>query len=175
MKFLKSKPTILALSLMSVFATSQLQADSNFYIGAAVTQSYVDETGLDDDDTGGKFFIGYQFNNYFAIEGSYYDFGEFNDSGNEFALDGYDLGVVGILPVSNRVSLFGKVGVHEWDAEASGAASGLTLGASGSDVFFGVGIDYDISNRWTIRGEIEHYEVEDIDVDVASVGISFNF
>ena len=162
-------------ALFTMGLSSSAYADSGFYLGGAISQAYVDETGIDDDDTGGKIYGGYKFNDFFAIEANYYDFGEIEDATSELELDGFGIAAVGIIPVSENISLFGKVGIHEWDADAVGSAAALAGDDDGNDAFYGIGIEYDFSERWSVRGEIERYEVEDLDVDVASIGISFRF
>ena len=99
-------------------------AENNWYVGGAVRQGYVDETGIDDDDTGFNVYGGYRYNDYFAIEAAYYDFRDVSDGGNKFSITGDSLGVIGSIPVAERFSLFGKVGLHTWDADVSGAIAG---------------------------------------------------
>ena len=170
------KNTLVSLIALT-FATLTLpsHADGNWYAGGALSQTFIDEPGIDDDDTGGKIFGGYRFNDYFAIEGSFYDFGEMNEGGNQLELDGVGLAAVGSIPVSERFSLFGKLGVHAWDAEISGAIASRFSDDSDTDAFYGIGVEYALTDRWDIRGELERYEVDDVDLDVASIGISFNF
>ena len=118
---------------------------------------------------------GYRLNNNFDIEGSYYDFGEMSNGGNSLDIDGLSLGVVGSVPLSDTFSVFAKVGAHFWDADISGPIVGQFSDDSDTDLFYGVGVDYALNDQWSIRGEIERYEVDKFDLDVASVGITFNF
>lgn len=164
----------LGLSLVGLPILSQA-AGENWYIGGSVSQAYVDETGIDDDDTGFNIFGGYRFNEYFAIEAAYYDFGDMSDNGNKFSIDGGSLGVIGSIPVAKRFSLFGKVGIHAWDADVSGAIAGEFSDTTDTDVFYGVGAEYQLSGPWSIRGDFTRYEVDDFDVDVASLGLSYHF
>jgi len=174
MNTLNIKKLTLGLVAVSAITLSAPTFAEGFYIGAGVSQAFVDESGFDEDDTGGKIFGGYNFNDYFGIEGSYYDFGDISDGNNSAAIDGVSLAIVGKVPVSTNFSIFGKVGGHEWDAETTGSSAQVSSN-SGTDVFYGVGLEYSINQLVSLRGEVERYEVDDLDVDVATLGISFNF
>lgn len=165
--------SVVAISTLSTITPAF--ADDNFYLGVGVTQAFVDERGLDEDDTGGKVFGGYKFSDYLSIEGAYYDFGEIEDFVNQLEVDGVSLAVVGSLPVNQKISVFGKVGAHDWDAEVRGAFSNQSFNDSDTDAFYGLGVQYDFTNNITVRAEVERYEVEDIDFDTATIGIQFNF
>ncbi len=175
MNILKLKKLALGLVAVSAITVAAPTFAEGFYIGAGVSQAFVDEDGFDEDDTGGKIFGGYNFNDYFGIEGSYFDLGDISDSGSSAAIDGVSLAVIGKVPVSTNFSIFGKVGGHEWDADTAGGVAGQVSSNSGNDVFYGVGLDYSINQVISLRGEVERYEVDDLDVDVATLGISFNF
>ena len=175
MNTFKIKKLALGLVAVSAVALSAPTFAQGFYIGAGVSQAFIDENGFDEDDTGGKIFGGYNFNDYFAIEGAYFDLGDISDGNNSAEIDGVSLAVVGKVPVSNSFSVFGKVGGHEWDADTTGGISGQASSSGDSDAFYGIGAEYRINQSISLRGEIERYEVEDIDVDVATVGISFHF
>ncbi|MBV5276839.1 outer membrane beta-barrel protein, partial [bacterium] len=71
-------------------------------------------------DLGFKVFGGYQYNKYFAVEGGYFDLGQFgfNTStvpagtfSGEIKLKGLNLDAVGILPITDKFSVFGRIGV----------------------------------------------------------------
>jgi OOP family OmpA-OmpF porin len=163
------------VALASSGLAAQSHAEGNWYVGGSVSQAFVDERGLDEDDTGAKIFGGYKFNDYVAIEGGYYDFGEIGNSSSELEIDGISLAVVGSVPVSSKISLLGKVGVHDWDADVTGSASSAVNTDSDTDAFYGIGAEYALTDSLKIRAELERYEVEDLDVDLVSVGISFSF
>lgn len=89
-----------------------------FYVGASFVQSDSDfETAVDNfeaDDSSWKAFAGFTFLKFFALEGTYRDFGSFEDSsgGNTVAadLEGFDLSARGIVPIGKVIGLFAKVG-----------------------------------------------------------------
>src|SRR3546814_1380705 len=55
---------------------AQAAEEPGFYLGAGAGQSFVDETGYDDEDTAFSAFGGYQFNQWFGLEAGYADLGE---------------------------------------------------------------------------------------------------
>ena len=166
---------ITGLALLLSTLGAQANAADGWYAGASISQAAVDERGIDDDDTGGKIYGGYRFNDYFAVEGNYYDFGDNADGRNELGIDGVGLAAIGSIPLSDQFSIFGKVGIHSWDADISGPIAGRFSDDSDEDVFYGIGLEYEFNQHWNIRGELERYEVDDFDLDVASVGITYLF
>lgn len=150
-------------------------AESNFYAGIGVSQAFVDEPGLDDEDTGGKIFGGYRFTKFISVEAAYYDFGEIEDQGSSLDVDGISLALVGTWPINDAFSVFGKVGAHDWDAEVSGPFTAQLSDDSDGDVFYGIGAQYNFNERISVRAEIERYEVDDLDYDVATIGLLYNF
>src|SRR3546814_15590840 len=55
---------------------AQAAAAPGFYLGAGAGQSFVDETGYDDDDTAFSASGGYHFNQWFGLDPGYADLGE---------------------------------------------------------------------------------------------------
>ena len=176
MKQHKIKSTVIfIIALSSAVTTMQSHAEGNWYIGGRFSLAFVDEPGINEDDTGTKVFGGYKLNDYFAIEGGLYDFGEISDSGSHLEIDGLSLAAIGLIPVSSNVSLFGKVGIHDWDADSIGTIPSQLTKDNDTDAFYGVGLDYAVNERWSLRGEFERFEVDDLDIDVASIGVVFKF
>ena len=74
--------------------------------------------------------------------------------------------------MSDSFSVFGKVGTHECDVNNNGAIASQLNSNGDTDVFYSLGVDYLIDESWSVRGELERYEVQDMDYDVASVAVS---
>ena len=162
-------------SVIFVAAVSASKARADWYVGAAVSQAYVNESGLDENDTGGKIFGGYRFNDYIAAEAEFYDFGDQSDSVNSFSVNGGGVALVGSVPLTDSFKVFAKGGVHSWSLDVSGPIAAQFSDTSDTDPYYGVGADYAINDRWAIRGEYTRYEVDNFDVDVASVGVVLSF
>lgn len=186
-------------------------ANSAWYIGAGVGQSRatIDEprlraslaangetvTGFSKDqrDTGYKLYVGRQLNPYFAVEAGYFDLGKFDfkssTSGNgvlngEAGLRGVNLDLLGQLPLSQRVSLLGRVGMHYSKTNTEFSGNRL-LGANNThaserklNAKLGLGLEYKFSEALALRGEVERYRLNDGvgnhgDADLYSVSLVY--
>lgn len=140
-----------------------------FYGGISFGRSDVDEGALDDSDTGWKLFGGYRVNPNFAAEAAWVDLGDFSAGGFNAEADGFSVQGVGFLPLNAQFSLLGKLGIFFWDVESN-------IGDDdGSDIFFGIGGQYEINQQVSIRGEWERYDLDDTDVDLLSIGVVIQF
>jgi OOP family OmpA-OmpF porin len=147
------------VTLASAGLASQSSAEGNWYLGGALFQAFVDQQTIDDDDTGSKVFGGYTYNEYVAVEGANYNFGDIDPGTSELEIDGLSLAVVGSIPVSDSISVFGKIGAHEWDVNNNGAIASQLNNNCDTVAFYGLGVDYAIDESWSVRGELERYEV----------------
>ena len=175
--------------LLAVLLASAVGAQAaDFYVGGSVGGSryQVDEEPgvrlLDKSDTGYKLFGGVQFIPQFALEFGYVDLGKLRAEVAPFAVDlkgrGAFVDAVGLLPVSDAVTLFGKVGA--FNGKVKGRVSGLgSTDDSGTDVKFGVGAAYQVAPNLAVRAEWERYRFNVFDdkgdTDLVSVGVSYRF
>jgi OOP family OmpA-OmpF porin len=195
-----------ALGVSSVQA-----ADTGFYVGGSLGQSKINDfsgsdidadlatnysiistTSTDDTDTGWKVFAGYQFMKYLAVEGAYVGSGKFKANSivtspsagivdTEIKTDAWTISALGILPLGDSFSLFGRVGVNFWSADisATGSGGGGTAAYSesddGTDWVYGVGAAYKFTDNFSVRGEWERYDFGDGDADLLSAGVSWSF
>lgn len=179
---------ILSASMMAVYPA--MGADTGFYAGVGVGQSTVeiDDSDIDFDETdvGWKAFAGYRFMPYFGVEGGYVNLGEPDDTLTvedidvdlEVELDGWNLYAVGFWPIGEKWDLFGKFGVIAWDADLKASAAGLSAseGDDGEDLAYGLGFGWNFSERFSLRGEWEYFDIDDADeVYLLSVGVVYRF
>jgi len=133
-----------AVALTFALQSANAQDDvGRFYLGGNIGQVEADDfcvsdgtidgitftTSCDDKDTGAKLYGGYNIHKNFAVEIGYIDFGESQitisnvdrvvrgrtttkESTNSFFFAG-----IGKIHVHPKVSIFGKIGLHRWDAE----------------------------------------------------------
>jgi OOP family OmpA-OmpF porin len=163
-------------------------------LGQPVTSITFDD---DDRDTGFKLFAGRKFNRNFAIEGGYFKLGEFGFTASyptgtftgNMKLQGLNLDAVGILPLSEKFSAFGRVGLiyNEGKDRFSGTGAGVAVAAadpnpkeSEAQYKYGVGLQYDFTRALSMRGEWERYRVNDAvgnkgDIDMVSLGLIYMF
>ena len=186
-------------------------ANSAWYIGAGVGQSRatIDEPRLrtslaangetvtgftkDERDTGYKLFVGRQLNQYVAVEAGYFDLGKFDfkssTSGNgvlngQAGFRGVNLDLLGQLPLSQRLSLLGRVGMHYTKTNTEFSGNRL-LGSTNThaserklNAKLGLGLEYKFSEALALRGEVERYRLNDAvgnrgDADLYSVSLVY--
>jgi len=164
-------------------------ADSGFYIGggvgAATLEANFGDTGipgfptdLDEDDTAYKLFAGYTFDLPsidLAVEAGYLDLGGpgIDVLGTEVTLESTGINLWGIAAVeTGPIDLFAKLGYVSWDVEFS--ALGSSTSEDGSDLGYGLGLSFGLGPI-KVRGEYEVYDIEDADVSMLSLGLTYQF
>ena len=160
--------------------------------GSVSVESEFDDISFDFDesDTAWSGYAGVEFAPGFAIEVSYNDFGAFSarnvfggiitDVDSEFT--GYDVFAKLALPVG-PVDLFGKAGIVFWDAEVTavvddpfGGPLAFRDSDNGNDFAVGLGLEYPLTDVFSLRGEVEWFDIEDTEVvTFGSVGLTWRF
>lgn len=139
-------------------------------------------SSTDDTDTAYKIQVGYQFNPYFAIEGGYVDLGKatytasFNGGSAKASIkaSGINLAVLGMFPVNESLSLFGKLGVINAEAKTDLRATGLTASVSNTTLRAGAGLGLNYNLEKSIAARIEYeefYKLGDTDGGTDKVGM----
>jgi len=174
-----------ALAIGSVYA-----AEPGFYLGASGGQSFIDDETdniqWDDDETGWKAYLGYQFLPWLGVEAGYVDFGQYSGDnvqvggGNlntdaELDLSAWQGFLVGSLPIG-PVDLFAKVGAADLQAEIDNARFG-TEQDNDTQLAYGVGAAYNFGKgHWGLRVEAEGYDDDEVDnFYFVSAGITYRF
>ena len=204
------------VSLGALTATSsgaQAQESGYFYggLGVGQTRAKIDEarisagllgSGLstssfarDEKDTGSKLFGGYQLSRNFALELGLFDLGKYSFSATtvpagvlngQLKVQGFNLDLVGTLPLTERLSLIGRVGGTSARTrdQFSGSGAVAVLNPSprqrANNYKFGGGLQYEFSPAFLVRGEAERYRIIDAvgnkgDVNMLSVSLVFPF
>jgi OOP family OmpA-OmpF porin len=177
--------------VISIFAVllSLPMALAGGYVGVGVGQGDVelddDDISFKGDDTGWKVFGGYRFIKWFGIEGGYVDLGSAADSFGRFEVevdpDGFDAFAMGVYPIG-PVELFAKAGLILWDVKANIDGPGGFSDSDdddGTDLAYGVGVAFNIGDKFAVRAEWEMFDidVDDVSTDVSmiSVGAAYRF
>lgn len=175
---------IRALSLATLLAVPFSPAMSGeFYLGVgAGSADYKDincPTGFDCDtsDTGWKLLGGYQFTPIFGVEAAWADLGEVTLNGTapggaafsgKGEGDGFLLaGTVG-WPATDRFRLYGKLGGFFYNSKFTSTVGGVVnedLDESGTELMYGLGAQYNFTERFGARLEWERFN----DIDPKSV------
>lgn len=207
------KPLPAMLALAFFISPLAMADDAMWYVGANVGQSrakiddprisasllgsgFASTTIVDDDSsTGFKLLGGYQFNRNFALEGGYFDLGKFGFKATtvpagtldgRIRLRGVNLDLVGRLPVTDKFSVFGRVGVNYADARDNFSGTGAVRVLNpnprkhDANIKFGAGLQYDFTEALGMRVEAERYRINDAvgnkgDIDLFSVGLVYRF
>ena len=181
-----------ALAALALTVTTAARADMapGFYVGAGigtteVSEESIEEFTADDSDNGFKIFGGYSFNEFFAVEASYFDLGQasgtiedpfFGDFDFEVGVSGLSGAVVGRIPAGEMFSVFGKIGFAQYDLDFDVTIDGESGSdsESESDMIYGGGIGLGIG-AFELRAEYEVLNVEDGDVNMISVSGLYRF
>ncbi|MDP2822273.1 MAG: outer membrane beta-barrel protein [Sulfuritalea sp.] len=192
-------------------------AQGNWYggvsLGAATTSIKTENvvTGAtaysftkDERDTGYKLQAGYQFNKNFALEGGYVNLGKFSATENvtapvvgsvkgDWKADGWNLFAVGIMPLGQDFSVYGKLGTIYSTLKTDITTSGAVFLAAGTpanrkrtefDWAYGLGVQYDINKALSVRAEWERFDrlgnegtnaTGQYNFNLYSVGLNFKF
>lgn len=193
---MKIKKVVVASALALSGLLAATQASAQAFVGASIGQSDVDEditAGLitsgrqvDSKDNAFKVFGGYMFNRHFGVEGAYVDLGEVSYSGSfgsaavnggKVETTGFNVAALGSYPVTEAFSVFGKIGLFIWEAEASDTTGGVPFSqkTDGTDISFGLGLNYQFTRNLGVRGEWERFKLDEADADLISVGIVWRF
>jgi len=164
-----------------------------WYAGAMLGKAvYKDACDDDDDDTAWSAFIGYAFNENFALEGGYVDLGAIDslvgdcerqqDIVADPSADGISLAAVVRAPIGQKFSIYGKGGAFAWNMDRD-AAGGLPAASDdGISPLLGVGLGYSFTERF--EGRLEYDRFFDVgeqettgqtDIDALMIGGAFKF
>lgn len=130
--------------------------------------------------------VGYQFNQFFALEAGYIDFGNFGKDDVDGKLKGVNLVAVGRLPLTQSFGVYAKAGAFASSLDVDAFNESETY----DDVspLVGVGVDFRVTEQLTAFAEYNRYDI-DIDsddfngqlnnsgpeFDTAQVGVKFQF
>lgn len=152
-------------------------------------------TSNDERDAAYKAFIGYQFNRYLALEGGYFDLGKSSFTADtagpgrltgKLKTRGWNIDLVGSLPLTPKFSILGRIGAQRAKTQADYVGTGTAVPAfpdsnrTENNYKYGAGLQYEITPAVLVRGEWEHYRVDNVAdghhrVNVASLSLVFPF
>jgi len=186
----------------SASGASQNQMDENLVpIFESGGLDVVDFTStIDDSDTGFGFAGGYQLNRHFAMEFAYVDLGSLDYQATVTVTDGVDerdaevrfgnsahgpvVSAIGILPIGERFSVFGRVGLSLLNAEGSvritldGASQHASQSSQKTDPMYGLGAEFNVSKNFAVRVAWDRYLdigtkdiAGDVDADLITLGV----
>ncbi len=160
--------------LMSVFvAGPAVAAETGFYVGVNAGSAKIDEPGFESTTEYGLL-GGYSFNQNFAGEVAYTNFGSKDYSGLlTVKSNGFSVSGVGSYPFNDMFSVFAKIGLASTELKASGAVGGSE---NNTDLTWGIGGQFNINRQIGIRLGYDLYKVgENVTADqkLTSIGLVF--
>jgi len=163
MKTMTKQTIALSALIAGLAAVPAMADDAAPYIFGQATHAR--ETNGDKDVANGLGVgLGYKFNRNFAVEGGVTNLKDRPGMSDESA----NIRAVGIVPVSDKVDVFGKVGM---------ARVGTTLGSSAhDDLTYGVGAGYKLDRNWMLRADYDRLKgASDERQNLFSAGAQYNF
>lgn len=170
------KKTVAAALLSAVVALPAYAADNSTYAGIKVGSNDVGFNALSDSsDTAYGALLGYQYNRNFAVEGEYTDLRRFTTAaGVTGKSDVWGLSMLGIAPLQNRFSVYGKLGIARSNTTTSTATGEQRTAAT-----YGLGGQYDATPMIGLRLSWERYGVrmigQDANDNLYSLAAAFRF
>ncbi len=146
-------------------------------------------TKADDEDIASRLFLGREFTEHFRAELGYTDLGKWTMTSQSNGCCGFwapgrvrataeasgvEASAVGVAPVSRKWSLSARAGLLFWDekltvSDTSGSFSGTD---DGTDILFGVGVEFSPVRRFGLRADLARYQLDDDDVDTATASVT---
>lgn len=166
----------LALVMLMAVAFAPKASALGVYVGGSYGNAGVEVDDFDEDDSAYKVFGGVRLLKFLAFEASYDDFGEAETSGVSADTSAWGLFARGHFPIW-RFEIFGKVGVYQWESDVD--VGNASDSFDGSELAYGAGASFRITDLIHIRGEYETFDLDDNDLDgdleMYSLGVEFRF
>lgn len=163
---------------LAVLPLAPAYADlSGPYFGGSYGLYQFDDSGIDEEDTMWKAFVGAQFNDWLGFEAGFVNLDAAREQGaGFFEADGWTGAALASFPLGTNSAFFLKAGAFWWDAEIGGQTiNANNVQDDDFDPFYGAGFRIGLSDNFALRVEYERYEVLNADIDSASVGLQANF
>ena len=138
--------------------------------------------GIEKGKTTYSLYGGSYFNDYLGLELGYADFGRINRGGGQTKAEGFNIGLVGKLPLSPSFNLLGRLGTTYGRTDvssniASGVPAGKETGWGGS---YGVGAEFAFNTQLSAVLQYDEYNLKFAGgnrdrINTTSVGLRYKF
>ncbi len=183
--------------------TLPFSANAEWYVGGEVIDTNIipELESLTDEDpnsfiyqdstSSSSLFGGYKQNKYFSVQVEYQDeislgldsmfagsslwFPEAEVS--DFDSNALYLSGVSSYQINDNGALYFKGGLFNWEVDSNlfDIDTEKAAPTRGTDVFFGLGANYDLNARFEISAEWERFQMEEDDIDLLSTELKFKF
>lgn len=151
--FLMLKKIIAAAAFATMAASSYAATPGSYYVGGDLGVTGPGDLKSTHSSFGG--FVGYNFNENFAIEGGYRSLLSYNNGFVNTRLNQTALSAVGTLPLKNGFSVFGRLGYNRLDGKTDYVGFGTSSKGAVTRPLIGIGVGYDFGNNISTRLEAQ--------------------
>ena len=175
--------------LACILLVHSITISANGYVGFSVgsTNVKVDLTVLGEgniDETTAlyKYYGGYKFNRYLALEGAFFDLasasvGSIDTSTGTVSgsvdMKAFGLYGVAFVPLTKSIRAYIKAGAANWDADLTRDAE--TASADGTDALYGLGVSYNFTKTFAITADWEVIDSPNPEFSTVSLGFKWDF
>lgn len=183
----------LAASVLSMSVASAVYADDGnrgFMIGAGLYYGLVSDKvdisddfdfsdiKIDDSSAAYNFMAGYRINNWLAVDGGYWNLGEYSSdrlpNGDKLKSEAtaWTLGGIASVPLW-ILDVYGRAGVAWWETSTSGGADD-----DSTDWYYGLGAAFNLGGSIDLYAEWVRFDLgSDVnaDIDLLGVGVRWTF
>ena len=173
-----------AVAVAAVLGFAAGASAQGVYLGGAYSWAtadvgYVDADLIDDNANAYKLFLGYEFPKFVGLEAGYVEFGSYDiqfgsEAPHEVTTNAWTAALTGYIPLGKLFTVYGKVGYFFWDAEFDAASDLDDLVDNGDDPFYGAGLRINFG-KFSILGEYEVFDSDELSNDLFSLGMRFTF
>ena len=130
------------------------------------------------DDTSITLSAVFPLNESFALEVSYNDLGDVSFYAYEYDVkvdaSSFDVLMVGLAPLNDKVNAFGKVGFSKWELDSRfyQGSDVRYVKVDGTDLTIAAGLEMALNDK--VSGNIQWQKTHELDIDKISLGLSFD-
>jgi OmpA-OmpF porin, OOP family len=170
---------VLGFFVMATVGAPAMAQYSAWYVGGAIT--HADYKGPRLSDTGWGALFGYEFTPNYALEAGYIDLGTVSESGPGFSASfgatAVELAGIGAFELSDRISMFGRLGVYRGDTKLDVDVDvddfePIRERERTTDLVYGIGIHARFGNNLMLRGSWQRYQDVGDFTEVDALGIA---
>jgi len=170
--------------LAPILLLASLSSHAGGYVGMAMGVSHVDSlcqdsmTDCDEEPFALQMVLGYRPVPFLAVEAGYNIYGEqsYVDTTEHTLtaeLEGFSVSVLGIIPLG-IIDVYGKIGAVRWEEEHD--YSGRTVYEDyGYAPLVGAGIGVNFTENFSLRANVEGFNINDDVVTTGSIGFTVGF
>ena len=175
--------------VMTGLLVTSMAVEAGGYVGLGYgnTKVKADLTDLgggniDDSTALAKFYGGYQFNKYLALEGGFYSLAQLSVGSVETSsgvvsgsVDMKAFGISGVAtaPLTKTVRAYVRAGAALWDADIT--RDGTSASTDGTDALYGLGVSYNFTKTFAITADWEAIDSPNPEFSTFSLGFKWDF